>query len=154
MRLPLVLVLLAGLAGCGDDSAPDAPATDAGPLVTYARTGGFAPVVEHLTVESDGAATLETGFEGSGSEQVEFTLDEGELADLTAAVEAAPLDEFEAGPCACADCYEYSIEAGGESVELSDADMLEGADAVVPNELFELLDQLGRLVENHRSATD
>jgi hypothetical protein len=151
-RLALILIVLAGLAGCGDDggteTAPD------GPLVVYSRTGGFAPVIEHLTVERGGEATLETGFAGSDGDEVDFTLSESELSDLTAAVEDAPLDEFEAGPGACADCYEYSIEAGGEAIELSDADMLEGSGAVVPNEVFELLDQLGAIVEEHKPATD
>jgi hypothetical protein len=155
MRPVLIIVaLLAVLAGCGDDPATDEPQTESAELVAYSRTGGFAPVTETLTVQREGDAVLESGFEGSGSERVAFTLDASELEDLTAAVEAAPLDEVEPGPGGCADCYVYSIEIDGAKIELSDADLYEGSEAVVPNEVFALLDELGRIVENHAPAAD
>ena len=153
MRLALALTALALLTGCGGgDADPESPPTSGGELVEYSRTGGFAPVLEHLTVERGGEAVLETGFEGSSSEVVEFTLDPIELDELTAAVEAAPLEEFEAGAGPCSDCYEYSIEAGGESIEITDGDLLEGSEASVPNEIFTLLEELRTVVENHRGA--
>ena len=145
-----VLLLAAIAIGCGGGdelTAPTVPEPAGGPLVEYTRGGGFAPSVQHLTVEPDGAAVLEAGYEPQKPETTEFSLTDAELEDLTAAVEAADLEAVENGDAICADCFTYEIEAGGQDAQLTDADLMEGSDAVVPLEVLDLMDVLASIVD-------
>jgi hypothetical protein len=106
-------------AGCGDDGDGEAPAD--GPLVEYARSGGVASTPERLTISNDGAATLVSGIEEQRSE---FTLDEAELADLRAELEAANFDTVgkPGEPNPCADCFIYEVVYGGRTISYDDID--------------------------------
>jgi hypothetical protein len=107
------------VAGCGgDDPATTTPGS--GALVTYSRTGGVASVPEQLVVEADGTATVEAGI---GTARHSFELDQNELDQLRAELEAADLGAFEPppGPSACADCFSYEVVYNGTTVSYDDA---------------------------------
>lgn len=141
-------------AGCGDDApSADPPGTDDGPLVTYSRSGGLSGISEQLVVDRDGDARVEAGSVGQPV-STELELTDLELADLMEMLDAAPLDAFEQSPGGCDDCFEYGIETGGESIELSDTDLQEGSGATVPNEIFALLDKLGSIVEEATASVE
>ena len=156
--LAIILTLGACFAGgCGDESG-DAPTTTTSTpsggdtLVTYMRGGGFAPVNETLKVAADGDATLETGFQGGEQQNAEFSLDPAELDHLTQAVDAADLDGFTKGTAVCADCYIYTLETASGTIKFTDVDLDEGSDATVPIEVFDLLDVVSKLAEQHTPA--
>jgi hypothetical protein len=157
--LAIVLTLGACFAGgCGDsgDAPTTTTATPSGgdTLVTYMRGGGFAPVTETLKVTADGDATLETGFQGGEQENVAFSLDAAELDRLTQAVDAADLDGFTKGTATCADCYIYTLETAAGTIKFTDVDLGDGSGATVPIEVFDLLDVVSKLVEQHAPADD
>jgi hypothetical protein len=116
----LVCGALLAASGCGnDDSNADPP--QSGPLVTYARSGGFASMPEQLVVEADGTATVEAGVSGA---RTTFELSAGQLDQLRAELEAADFDAVEQppGPTACADCYSYEVVYDGTTISYDDAD--------------------------------
>ena len=155
-RLALALALLAALAaGCGTDDATSTTEPPSGDelLVEYIRGGGFAPSLQKLTVEADGDAVLESGYEPDPPVRQELELTAGELGELSAAVAAADLEAVEPGDGICADCFDYEIRTEQAEVELTDADLNEGSDAVVPNEVLELMDQLSAIVEANAKDT-
>ena len=124
--------LVAFAAGCGDDqaTAPTVPPTTSdqgGPLVVYERAGGIAYTAQRLVVEEDGSATVTV--EGPGDIGAEFQLSEAELEELRALVDAASFESSE--PSACADCYVYVIESGGESATFDQTNFPPGTEALV-----------------------
>lgn len=148
--LLIPVLVLFGLAGCGDDAATTTQTTGGDDvLVEYARGGGFAPSYSHLVVQADGDATLESGYEPDDPKTKDVELTEAEVEDLTAAVEAADLDAVEVGEGICADCFTYEITTADGSIEFTDADLNEGGDAVMPVEVFDLLEQLGAIVNEN-----
>jgi hypothetical protein len=144
--------------GCGDDAAAPTTTTSTpgggDTLVTYMRGGGFAPVNETLKVTVDGDATLETGFQGGERKNAEFSLTADELDRLTKAVDAANLDGFTKGTAVCADCYIYTLETAAGTIKFTDVDLGDGSDATVPIEVFDLLDVVTKLAEQHTPADD
>ena len=145
-----------GGCGGGDEPATSTASTPTGdgPLVTYEKNGGFAPVRETLTVAEDGAATLVTGPLGSKPKEADFSLTADELDGLTRAVDAADLDGFVKGTGVCADCFVYSLTTPGGEIKFTDVDLGEGSDARVTIEIFDLLDVVSKLVEQHAPADD
>jgi len=131
------------LTGCGSDR-PAGPSGNE-TLITYTRSGGFAPTLERLTMDVDGDGTGRSGFGASGRKIRSFTLAPGKLEELRDAIEAARLDEVEAGDYVCADCFEYEIKTPDAEVSLSNVDFDEGSEAVIPPEVDELYDLLGEL---------
>jgi len=150
--LPVALACFAlGPAGCGGgESDPGAPAPSGDEtLITYTRSGGFAPMLERLTIEADGDGTARSGFGASGRKVSSFILPPDQLAALRDAIEAAPLDEVETGDYVCADCFGYGIETADAEVNLSDVDFGEDSGANVPPEVEELYDLLAELAERY-----
>ena len=149
--------LLAVLAlGCGSEDSGTPTISDPNPdapLVEYVRTGGFAPSLQRLTIQIDGDAELLSGYEPDPPKRQDFELTSTELADLEAAVEAADFDAVEKGDGVCADCFYYEITTDEGTLELSDADLFEGSTSSVPNEVFELLDQLATILDEHAKDT-
>ena len=162
--IALVLALVACLAtGCGDDAGTSTATTStgatsttggdaSGPLVTYHRSGGFAPVDDMLSVSAEGEATLETGALGSPRKHSEFALSSGELDRVTGAVEAADISGSTESPAACADCFIYTLETVSGRTRFTDVDVSQGDDATVRPEVFDLLDVLSGIVEQHAPA--
>jgi hypothetical protein len=136
----LAALLAAALAaGCGDDqaTAPTAPTTTpaAEALVVYERAGGIAYTAQRLVVEEDGSATVTV--EGPGEIGAEFQLSGAELDELRALLDAASFETPE--PSACADCYVYVIESGGESARFDQTN--------VPSSTEPLVEFLSKIVE-------
>lgn len=161
MTRPLILLLTLGacfIGGCGGggDLATTTTSTPTGDgaLVTYTRTGGYAPVNESLTVTADGDAKLESGFQGGERKEANFSLTAAELDRLADAVETADLKGFTKGTAVCADCYVYTLETAEGTIKFTDVDLGDGSDATVPIEVFDLLDVVGKLAEQHTPAAD
>ncbi len=157
-RLTLILAaLLAAVlaAGCGSDDSTSTTEPPNGDelLVEYIRGGGFAPSLQKLTIQADGGAVLESGYEPDPPIRQEFELTAAALDELTAAVAAADLDAVEQGGAVCADCFDYEIRTEGAEAELTEADLLDGSDAVVPIEVLDLMDLLGGIVEENAKDT-
>lgn len=148
--LTLGACVAAGCGGGGDPAVTTAsnPA-GGGALVTYTRTGGFAPVNESLTVTADGVAKLESGFQGGERKEADFSLSADELDRLQRAVEAADLSGFVKGTGICADCYRYTLRTPSGKVKFTDVDLGEGSDARVTVEVFDLLDVVSELVRRN-----
>jgi hypothetical protein len=140
--IAIVMALFAAAlaAGCGDDraTAPTAPTTTqaAEPLVVYERTGGLAFTAQRLVVEEDGSATVTV--EGPGEIGAEFQLSEAELDELRALLDAASFETSE--PSACADCYVYAVQSGGESTTFDQTS--------VPSSTAPLVEFLSKIVEH------
>jgi hypothetical protein len=115
MRLALIALLAAALAGCGsgDDeitiSDPPSPDTD---LITFTRSGGIAFAVQEVQVDYDGSATLTNVEAGKPkTEDIELTEEQAEaVTEAVEAIDASELPEPEEG--VCADCYTYSFVFG------------------------------------------
>jgi len=150
MRSLLATALLTlAIVGCGgEEEETTTPAPSGGdPLVTYSRSGGFAPIYEGLVIEADGDATVTTGgFRPQDQEVRELTLDEAELAALEQAVADADLAGFEPGTGVCADCYGYEIEAGGATIEFSSVDLDDEFGGVIPESVVDLIGDLNEIV--------
>jgi hypothetical protein len=159
-RLLAIVMTLGACFACGCGDSGDVPTTTTSTpsggdtLVAYMRGGGFAPVNESLKVTVDGDATLETGFQGGEQQNDQFSLTADELDRLTQAVDAADLDGFTKGTAICADCYIYTLETAAGTIKFTDVDLGEGSDATVPIEVFDLLDVVSKLVEQHTPAAD
>ena len=158
MRTGTLCVLAAALLvfaapGCEKDE-PQVPAdtetgtaegdADGPRLVNYTRIGGVAGIDEQLTVDEDGAATLELGRAGEAS-STEFELTPAELRGLEEALEAADLPPGEAPQTGCADCFVYTITFAGETSSFDQTQ--------VPASAEELVGMLEQLVEDNIPAT-
>lgn len=154
-RLASVLLLL-GLAavGCGNVGAGSSTTTgsgpaDAGPLVTYTRSGGFAPVLEEMRIERDGSVALTKGLGGPDREPRRFELTPEELTTLTDALADAPLEQVTRGNGACADCFEYTVETDGAKVTSSEFDLDPGSGSEVPPAIDDLYALLAGILADH-----
>lgn len=120
VRLGLAVLLLA--AGC---SANPGGATDASPqaspkdpvTVVVARTGGFAGVMDTITVSGDGTWSHPTSVTATGK------LDPAQVAQLQKlatdprlAAEAATT----AAPTKCNDAFDYTVTAGAVTLSFTD----------------------------------
>lgn len=151
LAIALSLVVAAPTAGCGSEDEPPPPSGNE-TLVTYTRSGGFAPVLEKLTIEADGDGVASTGFGAVDRRVRSFRLDPDQLAQLKAAIDAVPFDEIDTGQYTCADCYAYSVKIAGADVTLSDTDFMTGSGADVPPELDDLFGLLGELSRRYVPA--
>ena len=140
MRTATAIALLAAAAlgtGCGDDQPGEPPEPEPdGPLVVYERAGGIAFTAQRLVVAHDGSASA--SVEGPGEIGADFELSRGELDDLRAKLEDATLEGEQEEP-ACADCYFYEIEYGGETASFDQT--------MVPPDAEPLIALLGDIVE-------
>lgn len=134
-----MLLAVAVAVGCGSEESTAAPepAGDEA-LVEYTRSGGFAPTYQRLTVQADGDVVIETGLSPGDRKRTELTLSEAELDELRTAVEAADLEAVEPGEYVCADCFGYTIEAGGVTADLTDVDFQDDSGAEIPPEVDDL----------------
>jgi hypothetical protein len=127
-------VALLALAGCGGES-------DAATLkqaLSYARTGGFVGVGDHLSVQPGGQAKVTTRKGGTKS----FTLSKSERKALTDAVSAADLTHVKVTSGLDApDAYSYVIRYGAHKLAFNDANM--------PKDVKKLVTELNKLVAKH-----
>ena len=143
MRSSMIMALAIAVAAapaCGGDGSGGGSAPLEGQL-EYARSGGFAGVMDSLVIESDGRAELTV----RGSDPVSFTLSDDELEAVTDALQDADFAEIDADSTsdqAIADAFTYKISYGGKTVRTDDGS--------IPSELQGLLTELDRLVREHR----
>lgn len=148
--LALLLGTIVLLTGCGESEGSETTAPSGeGILITFTRSGGFAPVFEELRVEADGDATLTEGFSEPDREARKFTLSEGELAALENAIASARLDEVEKGGGVCADCFVSTVVTGDYDITLTDVDFDPNYGGSVPAEAEELFGLLGQILDEH-----
>jgi hypothetical protein len=149
MRIGVVIVVLALLAGCGGDEAEapggggdDGAARLEGAL-TYTRGGGIAGRTDKLVVEPDGTATLTTR---QGGER-RFQLTEKELSGVASELRRANLDELPERSVSdppVPDAFGHRIAYGGVTVTADDPAM--------PEQLSALVARLGGLVQAHEKS--
>lgn len=157
----LALAGAAAVAGCGSGDGgitDEEPPTSDGPLVTYEKGGGFAPVSQKLVIEADGSGVASAELygpqteDGTGPETVseDFSLTDAELADLTEAVTSTELETLDADTV-CADCFTYGIETANGSTDFDDA-MLGGfgdEPPAVPDDVAALNTTLGEILAEY-----
>jgi hypothetical protein len=132
------------VAGCGsaDDATTQSTVQTDGSLVTYTRTGGVGGVDEHLRIEPDGAAILSYGEPTNSSRS--FALTEAELDHITSLLDAADIGSAPTPqPTGCADCFVYTVEAGGHTYTYDDS-------APPPAAVGGLVGSLGDIAEAHQ----
>ena len=130
-QLAVLVVTAAVFAGCGGSHPNQAPITQPttdGALITYTRSGGIAATTQHLTVRTDGSATV--SVEGPGDIGADFRLSHAEFAELNSAIGDATL-EGEAPPTGCADCYSYVISADGATASFDETQVPSGTEHLV-----------------------
>jgi hypothetical protein len=140
------LLLAVGIfvAGCGssEDATTQSTVQTDGSLVTYTRTGGVGGIDEHLRIEPGGAATLSYGEPTNSSRS--FALTDAELSHITSLLDAADFTSAPAPqPTGCADCFVYTVEAGGHTYTYDDS-------TPPPAAVGELVGSLGDLAEAHQ----
>jgi len=148
MRIGVVIVVLALLAGCGGDEAEapgggeDGGTRLEGPL-TYTRGGGIAGRADKLVVQPDGAATLTTR---QGGER-RFRLTDAELAGVAGELRRANLDELPERSVSdppVPDAFGHRVAYGGVTVTADDPAM--------PEQLSALVARLGGVVQAHEKG--
>ena len=143
--LAILLTAISLLAGCGDEEAtpPERPAGD-GPLVSFARTGGFAPQPYSLEVDREGGATLTLTTRQDKDKTKRFTLSADDRSTLTDALDAVR-DAGEDGRnvnAGCADCFYYSVKADGIDLELDSFTYTDDATPEAQVALVAILEEL------------
>lgn len=150
--LPLALAA-AGLtsAGCGGSQSSEPSPFPSGneTLITYTRSGGFAPVLERLKIQGDGDGTACSGFGTSSRKARSFTVPPRQLLRLREAIAAAPLAEVSKGTYVCADCFGYTVKTRDGEVTLSDIDFDSDSQAEIPPEAEYLFELLGKLAQQY-----
>jgi hypothetical protein len=108
VRMLMVLVVALSLPSGVGVAAPAAPAPEAGTLVTFVRSGGFAGFEDHLQIRRDGAARAERG----GREPRDFRVPADEVTRLEAELEAADFPHLQSSyrnDPPIADGYTYEV---------------------------------------------
>jgi hypothetical protein len=116
------LALLLALTGCssaGGGGPQPAPQTSTKDPVTVvvARTGGFAGVMDTITVRPDGTWTHPTGLTVTGKvDPAKFATLQQLATDPRLATEAAATS----APTKCNDAFDYTVTAGALTVSYTD----------------------------------
>src|SRR3954470_19966654 len=130
VRRPLIVAALALAA-----AAPQAGASTLSGPVRYAKAGGFAGILQRMTIRRDG-----TGVTSNHSDKRKFRLPENRLRSLKKLVKAADIAHTKSPkPGQGADAIGYSVAYRGHTVTWSDLS------ANPPRrilKLYELLDQI------------
>lgn len=135
--LPL-LALAALAAGCGDDDEPTR--SGSGETITYSRTGGIAGISERVTIEPDGAAKLEVGYQDPAI--AEFTVSGDDLEKLQDSLAGIGDVDGPGTQTGCADCFIYALAVGDSTIEADDTNF--------PEELNDARSQLEEIMQrNH-----
>ncbi len=139
------LVLAAWLlATCGGGPIASGPAAQADVLVEYRRTGGLAGFDDHLTIQPDGAATLER----KGQDPKTFSLDEEAVSTLRQVLNQADFSELEGQHepgRAIPDALHYEVTYVRNTSRFT----VKASDGAVPEELAPALDMLDHIIANH-----
>jgi hypothetical protein len=138
VRAALILAFaLLALAGCGE--AESSAATLKGPI-QYSRSGGFAGVVEKMTINTNGRGETRTV-----SRKRSFTLGAKQRRSLEKAVERAKLRDVKSPKAGSGnDALYYAISYRGHRVAWSDLT------TSPPEAVMELYAMLGDIYESHR----
>ncbi len=113
-----VLLLLTGCSSAdgGTDPAPQT-STKEPVTVVVARTGGFAGVMDTITVRPDGSWTHPTGLTVTGKvDPAKFATLQQLATDPRLVAEAATT----AAPTQCSDAFDYTVTAGALTVTFTD----------------------------------
>lgn len=114
----LFLALGALAAGCGSDEG-DIPTE--GTILEFSRAGGIAFSVYEVEVDADGSAVARFGSNPEDLSEEEFELADNEISELRTILEENPISELpDPRDAACADCFEYIYEYGGDRYETAD----------------------------------
>jgi hypothetical protein len=148
MRIGVLIVVLAVLAGCGGDEASAPGGGDEGAArlegaLTYTRGGGIAGRADKLVVQPDGSATLSTR---QGGER-RFRLSGDEVAGLAGELRRANLAELPERSVSdppAPDAFGHRIVYDGVTVTTDDPAM--------PEQLSALVARLGGLVQAHEKS--
>jgi hypothetical protein len=140
MKAVVLLSIIIGLLGCGDDPAP-VTHTGTGPLVTYERGGGVASQPQKLVIQRDGRARLQVQTAGKDADN-RFTLTAADLKALESALHDARGVDLPTPQGGCADCFEYTVQADGVDLHL---DSVAYEDAATPTELKSVVAILEKL---------
>jgi len=149
-RLAAVSLVALVLAGCAakDDASPAAPAGGSGStvpgrlLVDYKRSGGLAGRTDHLVINSDGGALLE-----SRGPRHDARLDAATMRKLVATLDRANLPRLRpryAPPVRGNDLVTHVITYHGRTVTVTDT--------VIPAPLRPVLTELNQVVIEVRGA--
>lgn len=110
------LALAPSLAGCGEE-----PPVDADLPIGFSRSGGIAGISELMTIDGPYVSVV-SGY-GTQREKREGTIGPTEIDELETLIDEADLEEIEPeDDSQCADCFSYTIDAGGTRLELSSID--------------------------------
>jgi hypothetical protein len=138
--LASVLCLAALAAGAGEaTAAPLPPAHDF--AMNYERSGGFAPSTESLRVSPGGFAVATSGGTRAGERKVRFRLGVRRIRSLQLGLRRAHLASIPPGKGGCADCFLYSLDYEGASLELEEVD--------VPPRLAAAFGQIEEVISAH-----
>ena len=126
----VIVVLVGGLVGCDGN-------TSAKILIEYRRTGGFLGLDDHLSIDTNGKATIvrKTG-------QYEYILDGDTMTRLQVLFDDAQFSELDGEylPSSTGnDLFEYMVKYKGHIVR--------AMDTAVPESLQPILDMLNQFIE-------
>lgn len=136
-----VLLLLTGCSSADGGGIQPGPQTSAKEPVTVvvARTGGFAGVMDTITVLPDGSWTHPTGLTVTGKvDPAKFAALQQLATDPRLATEAATT----AAPTQCRDAFDYTVTAGALTVTFTDCP----SDAYQPLVTKQLVDLVQKAV--------
>jgi hypothetical protein len=115
VRALVVMVVALSVPLAARPTAHAAPDPDAGILVTFMRSGGFAGVEDRLRIQRDGAARVQR----EGGEARDFQVPEAEVAQLEAELDAADFPHLRSSyrnDPAIADGFVYQVTYEGRTV--------------------------------------
>lgn len=122
---PLFTIALTACAllvsACGADETCACSVEQSKKLLIYERGGGFAPSYYRVEVGRTGRAVVEYGNDPAKPRRRVVQLSDDQLADLEETLEANSIYYFPPvdPEAACADCFEYRLEFGGDDYSYS-----------------------------------